>query len=134
MIEPTDREGRTALHYAANDGDLGTVQELIISGAEVGRTDRHGWTPLHFAAQAQAESVAKALLAAGAGVDAADADGNTPLSRAVFSSRGNGSLIKLLRSHGADPQRINRHGQSPAGLARLIANYDVAQYFADLEV
>jgi len=28
--------------------------------------------------------------------------------------------------------RVNRSGQNPLGLARLIVNYDVRQYFADL--
>jgi hypothetical protein len=41
-------------------------------------------------------------------------------------------LIELLRSHGADPRHINRNGQSPVGLARLIGNYNVADYFRDI--
>jgi hypothetical protein len=41
-------------------------------------------------------------------------------------------LIELLRSHGADPRHENRHGQSPVGLARLIGNYNVADYFSDI--
>jgi hypothetical protein len=40
--------------------------------------------------------------------------------------------IELLREHGADPLRENENGQSPAGLAHLIANYDVARFFTDL--
>jgi hypothetical protein len=41
-------------------------------------------------------------------------------------------MIDLLRSRGADPLRANMTGQTPVGLARLIGNYDVAQYFQDL--
>ncbi|HTI26080.1 MAG TPA: hypothetical protein VL652_34145 [Kutzneria sp.] len=51
---------------------------------------------------------------------------------AVFESRGHGELIELLRAAGADPHAVNRSGQNPLGLARLIVNYDVRQYFADL--
>jgi hypothetical protein len=51
---------------------------------------------------------------------------------AVFSSKGDGELIRLLRSNGADPMHRNRAGQTPVGVARLIANYDVARFFADL--
>lgn len=65
-------------------------------------------------------------------MDAVNSYGNTPLFTAVFNSRGHGELIKLLRHHGADPSRPNSTGQTPIGLARLIANYDVAQFFADL--
>jgi hypothetical protein len=51
---------------------------------------------------------------------------------AVFNSKGRGALIELLRSRGADPLGANKAGQTPAGLARLIGNSDVAGYFADL--
>jgi len=43
--------------------------------------------------------VAKTLLAAGAQVDAVNSYGNTPLFTAIFSSRGRGELIQLLRRH-----------------------------------
>jgi uncharacterized protein len=54
------------------------------------------------------------------------------LSDAVFNSRGHGGLIAILRKRGADPYRKNHHGVSPLDLARTIANFDVAQFFADL--
>jgi hypothetical protein len=41
-------------------------------------------------------------------------------------------LIELLRQRGADPLRANDSGQTPLGLARMIANYDVGRFFADL--
>jgi hypothetical protein len=56
-----------------------------------------------------------------------------PLWTAVFNSHGDGTLIRLLRDRGADPRAENSRGQSPLGLARLIANYPVAAFFADLE-
>jgi ankyrin repeat protein len=65
-------------------------------------------------------------------VDQLNAFGNTPLFVAVFSSRGDGGLIRLLRERGANPLIPNQSGQTPVGLARLIGNYDVAQFFADL--
>jgi ankyrin repeat protein len=57
--------------------------------------------------------------------------GNTPLFIAAFNSRGRGEIIELLRSHGADPDLVNEHGQTPRGLAVLIDNYDVEQFFRD---
>jgi hypothetical protein len=51
---------------------------------------------------------------------------------AVFNSRGDGDLIMLLRDRGADPFHANERGKTPVGLARLIANHDVARFFADL--
>jgi ankyrin repeat protein len=125
-----DREGRSALHYASLEGDVARVRALIDEGEDVSLADRGGMTPLHFAAQERHPEVAEALLAAGASVDAPDEHGNSPLFTAVFNARGDGAVINLLRAAGADPWRVNRHGQSPVGL--LIANYDNRRFFDDL--
>jgi ankyrin repeat protein len=127
-----DRMGRSPLHYAALEGDVARVRELLAAGADPAFQDDNGWTPLHFAAQEQRAEVASMLIAAGASVDAQDVYGNTPLGKAVFNSRGKGDVIQLLREAGADPYLMNKSDVSPLRLARTIANYDVAQFFADL--
>lgn len=127
-----DRAGRTPLHYAALADELEEVESLIARGESPDQQDKQGFTPLHLAAQQRALKASSALLAAGASVDAENEFGNTPLFAAVFNCRGDGDLIKLLRAHGADPLHANASGQTPLGLARLIGNYDVAQYFDDL--
>ncbi|MCW2787314.1 MAG: hypothetical protein JWP74_3831 [Marmoricola sp.] len=123
---------RSALHYAARDDDAAKVQALLADGESPDVQDEQGFTPLHLAAQEYSLSAATALLAAGAQVDVENAFGNTPLSVAVFGSNGRGGIIQLLRARGADPKHENSSGQSPVGLARLIANYDVAQFFLDV--
>jgi ankyrin repeat protein len=127
-----DRYGRTRLHYAALEGDVGKVEALLSEGLNPGAPDDDGSTPLHAAVQSGSLPACAALLKAGAAVDARDANGNTPLSTAVFESRGKGDLIKLLREHGADPTLKNNYGVSPVSLARTIANFDVRQFFEDL--
>ena len=127
-----DRLGRTDLHYAAAENDFAKAQALIKSEFDVNAKDDNQWTALHFAAQSDSLHVAKLLLEAGAEVDPTDSYGNTPLATAVFNYRGSGDLIALLREKSADPYRENHHAQSPLGLARLIANYDVAKCFDDL--
>lgn len=131
-INVPDRQGRTALHYAAADGDAAEVQRLLDAGAQANLQDASGWSPLHFAAQARSAECVEALLQAGADVSLRDAHGNSVLSRAVFASRGDGAVIRLLRAAGADPWAQNAHGVSPVVLARSIANHDVAVHFADL--
>ena len=127
-----DDYGRTPLHYAALNGDIASTQRLLGEGAIPGSADDDGWTPLHCAVHEGHFDIARVLLNAGADVDALDSHGNTPLFRAVFDSRGRGDLIGLLRERGADPFKQNRHGVSPVGLARTIANFDVAQFFSDV--
>ena len=72
------------------------------------------------------------MLDAAAPVDARDSQGCTPLFRAVWNSRGDGDTIRVLRSYGADPRAPNGRGVSPLKLARMIANFNVRQYFSDL--
>ena len=108
------------------------MDSLLEKGADPNLADTLGRTALHFSAQEGAIEASAVLLDAGAEVDPQDSFGNSPLFVAVFNSRGRGDLIQLLREHGADPMRTNRAGQTPAGLARLIDNYNVVQYFADI--
>lgn len=128
MTEPE----RSPLHAAAMDDDVPTIEALVSSGESPDVQDEQGFTPLHFAAQQYSLSATAALLSAGATVDIENTFGNTALFAAVFNSNGRGELIQLLRSHGADPLHSNASGQTPVGLARLIANYDVAQFFKDI--
>jgi uncharacterized protein len=132
-VTETDRAGRTGLHHAAADGDIERASVLIASGVDPGLGDSMGWTPLHFAAQGGHSEIAALLIDAGAAVDPEDKFGNTPLWRAVFESKGDGSVINVLRARGADPQHANHSNVSPVALARTIANYDVAGFFTDVE-
>lgn len=128
-----DRMGRTAVHYAALNGDVDVLRGLVAIGADPDAADGAGWTPLHFAAQAQNAQASAALLAGGATVDVPDRHGNTALWTAVFNFRGEGAALRVLLGAGADPERENAHGVSPRGLAGRIANYDVAVHLPDVE-
>jgi ankyrin repeat protein len=127
-----DEYRRSALHYAAADGDAVNARSQIASGADVNAADANGWTPLHFAAQSQSEPIVRELIEKGGSVDVPDSHGNTPLWRAVFAYKGDAATVQRLRAAGADPLKKNKHGISPVLLARTIANYDVAKCFGDI--
>lgn len=130
--EGVDSDGRTPLHYAAGNSKPDEVARLLAAGVAVNVQDDNGWSALHFAAQAESPECAAELLRAGADHSLQDSFGNTALFRTVFSSRGEGSVIRLLRQAGADPLVKNKHGVSPVSLARTIASYNVAQFFSDI--
>lgn len=128
-----DRAGRVPLHYVALSGDAAIAHDLVRAGADPDSQDRNGFAPLHFAAQSWNVDVAQVLVNAAAIIDIRNGYGNTPLAVAVFNSRGRGELIELLLQAGADPLAANTTGQTPIGLARLIANYDVQRFFVGLD-
>ena len=128
----SDKSNRTELHYAAINGNVEAARSLIANGGDPNAQDSQGWSPLHFAAQSGSVPIVELLLVAGANTELRDLYGNTPLSRAVFNSNGDGAIISMLRAAGADPLAENSSGVSPLSLARSIANYDVARFFADL--
>lgn len=116
---------RDALWWAAHDGQVGRLRELLAAGASPAAADADGDTALHAAARAGQAAAVEALLAAGAAVDARGAYGATPLMVAAAQAQAPTALL-LLRG-GADPNVRGRFGQSAlhaaalAGSARLAA-------------
>ena len=57
----TDADGRTALHYAAADGDVRVVERLLDAGADSRVKNQLGLTALDFATRYHAKDVADGL-------------------------------------------------------------------------
>ena len=95
-------DGMSALHYAAERGDVEMTEMLVYAGANVGATTRIGqYTPLHLASQSGSAAVVQALVKSGASVSArATTTGVTPLHLAAAT--GNADVVKILLDHGAD--------------------------------
>ena len=107
-------DGMTALHWAAERGDLDLTNILIYGGANVGAVTRIGqYTPLHVAARAGNAAVVKALVAAKADVAAkASPSGVLPLHLAATA--GDLDAISTLLDHKADVNATeNEWGQTP---------------------
>src|SRR5438132_10372864 len=67
--EPLPAPGWTALHQAAEDGDLAAVRRILALGSAADPTDALGDTPLLRACSHGSVAVVDALLAAGANPD-----------------------------------------------------------------
>lgn len=108
-------DGITALHLAAEQGDVEAAQALLDAGADVGAGTRIGrYMPLHLAARGGHGDVVAMLLQAGADPLAATTNsGATALHLAAGAVRGHGAVAALLQ-HGADPNaREASAGQTP---------------------
>jgi len=101
----TDEWGRLPLHYAALEGELGEVRDLLAT-TDVNIVDNEGWTPLHFAASVGRTDTVELLLDHGADVDAVTKKGMPAIYWAATATEGDPiSTIRVLRAHGADPRR-----------------------------
>ena len=80
-VETTDKEGKTALHYASSCGGLDTIKYLVEQcSANVGATSKDGETMLHVASKIGFLDVVQYLVEHGqANVEATDKDGKTAL-------------------------------------------------------
>lgn len=77
-----DRDGRTALHYAAVNDNRAIVQLLLESNLDVNIVDNEGWTALHVAVDKNAYNVVQMLIDHNADRDAKNLDGMTPFDYA----------------------------------------------------
>ena len=107
-------DGMSALHWAAERGDVELADILIFAGANIGAVTRIGqYTPLHLAAQAGNAAVAKALLKAGADVNAKTTNSGVTAVHLAASS-GSAELINLLADAKADLNATETEaGQTP---------------------
>src|SRR5271165_4698467 len=119
----TDETARTAMHYAAINGNLQIVAILIKGGAKLDPKERLGNTPLHFAADLNQAEAAELLLDAGAAVDPENKNGMTPLM--VAANRGNVEIVKALLAKGASVTKTEYTGRDAAGALGEQGLYDL---------
>jgi ankyrin repeat protein len=137
-VNAAQGDGMTALHWAADHGDVEQTRMLIYAGARLEAATRNGnYTPLHLAARSGKASVVKALVDAGANVKATTTSGGaTPLHFAA--ENGNPDAIVALLDKGAPiDARETAFGQTPlmwaAAFNRANAVQVLAAHGADLK-
>lgn len=92
-----DWNGKTAMHYAAEYGNLEIAQLLVEAGANVRHRDFDKATALHHAAVGGFVDIVKLLLAHGADINAKDKAGETAMDGVAFF--GHTNVADLLKSY-----------------------------------
>ncbi|XP_028392646.1 ankyrin-1-like [Dendronephthya gigantea] len=108
--EGKDKEGRTVLHLAAEDGNEILVDLLLKNNADVKQVDSKRNSVLHSAVSGGNVAIAEKLIKAGASVEGINSEGQTVLHCAA--KYGNEILVDLLLKNNADVKKIDSKGNS----------------------
>jgi ankyrin repeat protein len=109
-IDAADKDGRTALHWAALKGHTEIVKILLGKGAEVNFADKDSQTALNKAAYRGHTEIVKMFLKNGAEVNFADKDSQTALNKAAY--RGHTEIVKMFLKNGAEVNSADKDGQT----------------------
>ncbi|WP_440137020.1 ankyrin repeat domain-containing protein [Hymenobacter mellowenesis] len=102
------------------------IEWLLQNGANINHQDRIGYSALHFIAQNKQVKIAAKFLKSGANPNAIDVHGNTPLWTAIFNSKDEKGVVKLLLEYGANPNIVNKHGKSPKVMFETFYKNDIS--------
>jgi len=91
----------TSLCWAASQGDLRGIQNLVARGVDLNMADYDGRTGLHLAASEGHVAVVQAFVGRGVDINPRDRWGNTPLDDAFRGAHG--GVITVLEQAGARP-------------------------------
>ncbi|XP_055956595.1 ankyrin repeat and death domain-containing protein 1A-like isoform X3 [Patella vulgata] len=100
-VNEVDKNDRTPLHLAADNGHLEAVCKLLESKGEVHRKDKNGETAVHLAATKGHADVLRSLLLVGIEVDDRDVEGRTAIHAAA--ENGHKEIVDMLLDYMASP-------------------------------
>ena len=112
-VNAAQGDGMTALHWAALNGDVKTMDVLLAAKAKVDALTRLGnYTPLHLASSRGHAGAVSRLLAAGSDPKAVTSTGVQPVHLAAEA--GNAEALRALLEHGVDVNvRDEKYGRTP---------------------
>jgi ankyrin repeat protein len=124
-VNMTQADGMTALHWAAQKGDVDMATVLLYASANVKATTRiGGYTPLLIASKNGDAAMIDTLVQAGADPNATTVNGTTPLMLA--SAAGKADAVTLLLDRGATVNaKENAKGETALTFAAAYGRADV---------
>lgn len=114
-VNQLDVYRRSAMHYAAEQGNLEVLHLLLRAGCLVDVGDSDDVTPLHLAAARDNPDTVALLISNGAKVNHKSIDGTGPLHMAA--ARGFLETANILLKHGACVNALDRSDRTPLLLA-----------------
>ncbi|XP_065343629.1 serine/threonine-protein phosphatase 6 regulatory ankyrin repeat subunit B-like [Cloeon dipterum] len=124
-INRQDKDGKTALHYAAKEGNLGIVQQLLSQRADVQLKDHNGWTALHYAILTNNQDLVQKLLDNGADIESKTNRKETALHLTAYKNFT--GLTQKLIDCGGDVNSKNDHGLTCVIFATVNRNRDLLE-------
>jgi uncharacterized protein len=126
-VNAPDKDGRTALMYAAYDGHTEIINLLLSSGASVNLQDNSGRTALMMASSGPFPSAVSILIDNFADPNLTDrVDHFTALMYAA--AEGQLEVVKILVPRGADPSLKDKDGDTAASFAAKNGHQQIVEY------
>jgi uncharacterized protein len=129
-VNAPQRDGATALHWAAYLEDADTTALLIRAGARVDTPNQYGVTPLALASQIGNAAIIDQLVKAGADPNGAIRAGETPLMLAARTTRAD-AVTMLLNAGAKIDAKETWNGQTALMWAAAAGNGPVVQALID---
>jgi ankyrin repeat protein len=108
--------------------DFAALFERALALADIDARDAEGRPALSLATAHLPQALIERLLAAGVDANACDSDGRGALTALAWARRDNArEIAPMLIRAGADPARRARDGTTPAGIARMTGQIELAE-------
>lgn len=132
-VDIEDRNRYTALTHACVNGHAKVATLLLDAGANINHRDVERSTPLIWTAINKHPDAAQTLVTRGARLGLKDQYGNSALHEACFGNIEAGALeiVKLLVTHGASVDLLNRAKETPLQVASAGGFAAIVQYLSE---
>ncbi|MGB8366787.1 MAG: ankyrin repeat domain-containing protein, partial [Candidatus Babeliales bacterium] len=133
-VNAADENGYTALHYAAEKGDLYIVRYLVDAKHIdlIAQENAQKNLPIHRAAEYGHEQVVAFLAEYGSPINKQNNDGFSPLHYAA--QQGNVAIVRKLLERKASRALLTNNNNSPLHIALTNKHVDIAELLADQAV
>ncbi|KAJ1352245.1 hypothetical protein KIN20_008536 [Parelaphostrongylus tenuis] len=126
LINRSDQDGFTALHYAVKYGNSKVVELLLNRGANADVRSNENTTPLHMSAKYCRPYAHYSARSSGSGTSPLFIDLSAHSSRSTITNK-TMAIVNMLVQHGANIDAVDFYGLTPLHYAAMKGNEPAAQ-------